>query len=93
MCNTPDFIRINMPALNGQNNYMHVHFRGGFVYGSFKCCATRDRVDLAADRVAKGASRLWGINWSREVRCLVTGLVTCEECGSRCDSCRRSPCM
>ncbi|KAH7091583.1 hypothetical protein FB567DRAFT_546296 [Paraphoma chrysanthemicola] len=38
------------------------------------------------------AKDAFGREFTRDVRCLVTGLVTCEECGKKCDGCHTSPC-
>jgi hypothetical protein len=92
-CNIGDSIRVNLlskePAGGKSGNYMHVWFYGPNVYQGFQCCPTRFKADRAMDWLK---TKYDGIYWnqrsfSRDTKCLIWGMETCEGCGHKCDYC------
>jgi hypothetical protein len=55
--------------------------------GQFKCCPSRGEMDKAIDGWSDEYSSELGKPWSRDVKCTIGGMMSCEECGSKCDSC------
>ncbi|KAH7091587.1 hypothetical protein FB567DRAFT_589466 [Paraphoma chrysanthemicola] len=70
-----------------------VELRGG---GSntfdFQCCKTKDKVSDKSGDLSGPIKDAHGKLLTKEVRCFIYGLQTCEQCGSKCDSCTKSPC-
>ncbi|KAH7091586.1 hypothetical protein FB567DRAFT_546299 [Paraphoma chrysanthemicola] len=95
MCNIGDFVRINMEPINGEANYLWVTLRSGdtkYVRHDLQCCRSQGMVSDKLNELSQTTSKAYGKPFTKEVRCLVTGVVTCKECGSKCDRCFRSPC-
>jgi hypothetical protein len=83
-----------MEPINGQQNYLWVTIRSSFsvVGADFRCCKTKDEVSKKLDDLGPAAKQMYGKEFTKDVRCLIQGIRICEECGSSCDICTRSPC-
>jgi hypothetical protein len=54
----------------------------------FYCCPSRTIVDTVLDSVGGNYKAIYpGKNFSRDVRCLIDHMKTCEDCGSKCNAC------
>jgi hypothetical protein len=90
--NFGDFIRVNLPDKNGKRNYMHVNFSGvdEQLYGNFSCCLTLDKVDEGIDKLGDAFRKQFNFpprKRTRVSRCCIDGMKTCENCGSKCNTC------
>jgi hypothetical protein len=90
-CNIGNFIRVNLDRGTG-DNHMWVTLYGDKVHGVFKCCPTRYKVDGALDSMKDDFVAAYPPPYkaySRDVKCLIKGMTSCEDCDSRCDVCGR----
>jgi hypothetical protein len=88
LCNLGDFIRINLPGgQHGRNNYMHIWLRGDHVTNEFRCCPNRKVADRVLDNTGDELAGFFNMGFSRDVRCLIDHMLTCEDCGPKCDAC------
>jgi hypothetical protein len=89
----PDFIRINTPTHPdaAQGSYMDLRLSTTYPmsYGKqFYCCPSRGIIDKVLDDVGGNYTSLYpGMGFGRDVRCLIDHMLTCEDCGSKCDAC------
>ncbi|KAF2023321.1 hypothetical protein EK21DRAFT_95016 [Setomelanomma holmii] len=94
-CNIGDGVRINRLPWNNEPNYLWVTIKSESetLKTDFRCCPSKHKV---TENLAALASDVWyaygGNALTTDVRCLITGTRTCEECGSSCDICKVSPC-
>jgi len=90
-CNIGDHIRLNFPDRNGKPNWIRVKFWSTVkTNGQFKCCATRSRMDNVLEgRKHEFLSALNEVEgrWHEDVKCTIGGMMSCEECGPKCNSC------
>jgi hypothetical protein len=87
LCNLGDFIRVNLPAGQHHYNFMQISLRGDRVTNEFHCCPTRKVIDSRLDVDRDEFARLFNKDFSRDVRCLIHSMLTCEDCGGKCDAC------
>lgn len=88
-CNIGNFIRVNLPHGTG-DNHMWVRLFGKKVHGEFKCCPTRYKVDGVLDSMKDDFVDAYPQKpYSRDVKCLIKGMIGCEDCGDKCDACGR----
>jgi hypothetical protein len=89
----PDFIRINLPSHDGRKApFMHLSLSTDIWSSSagrqFHCCVSRKNIDKVLDDVGRNYTNLYpGMGFGRDVRCLIDHMLTCEDCGSKCDAC------
>jgi hypothetical protein len=91
----PDFIRINLPVHSkmGFAPYMDLRLSTmstlvGPVDKQFYCCPSRAITDKVLDDVGGNYTNLYpGMGFGRDVRCLIDHMLTCEDCGPKCDAC------
>jgi hypothetical protein len=72
-------IRVNLPKSGNRENYLRIDIYGDKVYGEFKCCPTRSKVDGALDKLGGDISKAFNKPWARDVKCLIWGMTGCEE--------------
>jgi hypothetical protein len=90
-CNVGNFIRVNLDRGTG-DNHMWVRVYGDKVQGQFRCCSTRYKVDGGFDSMKDDFVDAYPPpykSYSRDVKGLIKGMTSCEDCGLKYDVCGR----
>ncbi|KAH7081215.1 hypothetical protein BKA63DRAFT_486965 [Paraphoma chrysanthemicola] len=85
-CNIADMVRLNMEPVNDIANYLWVEVSGGGPNQfDFQCCRTKDKVSDKLGGLSGPFKDAYGKKLTKEVRCRIYGLQTCEQCGIKHD--------